>query len=134
MRTAAEATAAQASNVIEGENATGKPAGGKAQASNVAEGENATGKPAGGKRGPRGPRGSKGDVASGDENVLYCIEDPNKKGESGNLVLMKPAHKKEILAACIKHGVHYFRLQKFTASVELGSGGKYEIVEVPVVG
>ncbi len=103
-------------------------AGAAALIPNTQEGTAEAGKQGGGKRGPRGPRTAK----NAEENFLYSIEDPNKKGESGNIVLLKPGDKKDILAASLKHGVHYFRLQKFTASLELAESGKYEIVENPV--
>ena len=78
-----------------------------------------------GKRGPRGPRGAK----SGEDKFLYCID--TGKGESGTIVLSKPGDKKVILAAAIKHGVPFYRLQKFSVSVEVGDGDTCILVESP---
>jgi len=75
---------------------------------------------AGGRRGRRG--------AAKNEEFIYCLEAGNSEG--GKLQLSKPAEEKDILLAALKTGVPYYRLQKFTATVESTTEG-LKIVGVP---
>jgi hypothetical protein len=77
---------------------------------------------------PKGERRARKGGAK-NESFIYCLEAGNNEG--GKLQLSKPDVKDEILLAALKSGVPYYRLQKFTATVERTTEG-LKIVGVPV--
>jgi hypothetical protein len=73
-------------------------------------------------------RGGRRSRKNKNEAFIYCLEAGNSEG--GKLQFSKPNEEEEILIAALKGGVPYYRLQKFTATVERTAEG-LKIVGVP---